>query len=138
MFAPPCIVHHFFTHITYICNLSSVSYLGQRHSGRRHFPDADEPSVVADGQGPAAISLNRTKTTSAAAPQAVAAPSSAAGPAASASVGVAAAHTLHAPAPTIDRKLTPANVTGQLGATVYLHCYVHNIGQKTVSSTLSD
>lgn len=39
------------------------------------------------------------------------------------------------PAPTINHTLTPTNVTGQLGATVYLHCFVHNAGQKTVSSS---
>lgn len=36
--------------------------------------------------------------------------------------------------PSIDRGLTPRNITKQLGATVYLHCYVRNIGQKTVSA----
>ncbi|XP_022687087.1 uncharacterized protein LOC111259386 isoform X2 [Varroa jacobsoni] len=35
--------------------------------------------------------------------------------------------------PSINRTLTPTNVTGQLGATVYLHCVVHNLGQKTVT-----
>ncbi|OQR70169.1 hypothetical protein BIW11_11805 [Tropilaelaps mercedesae] len=33
--------------------------------------------------------------------------------------------------PSIDHTLTATNVTGQLGATVYLHCIVHNLGQKT-------
>lgn len=38
--------------------------------------------------------------------------------------------------PSINRTLTPTNVTGQLGATVYLHCIVHNLGQKTVSTLM--
>ncbi|OQR79766.1 hypothetical protein BIW11_02504 [Tropilaelaps mercedesae] len=35
--------------------------------------------------------------------------------------------------PSINRTLTPANITGQLGATVYLHCVVHQRAQKTVT-----
>ncbi|XP_003737366.1 zwei Ig domain protein zig-8 [Galendromus occidentalis] len=35
--------------------------------------------------------------------------------------------------PVINESLTPVNITGQLGATVYLHCVVHNLGQKTVT-----
>ncbi|XP_028966620.1 zwei Ig domain protein zig-8 [Galendromus occidentalis] len=39
----------------------------------------------------------------------------------------------HNPPPEINSTLSSKNVTGQLGSTVYLHCYVHNIGQKTVT-----
>ncbi|XP_022659850.1 uncharacterized protein LOC111249795 isoform X2 [Varroa destructor] len=35
--------------------------------------------------------------------------------------------------PSINRTLTPVNITGQLGATVYLHCVVHRRAQKTVT-----
>ncbi|OQR78088.1 hypothetical protein BIW11_02793 [Tropilaelaps mercedesae] len=35
--------------------------------------------------------------------------------------------------PSINRTLTPANITAQLGSTAYLHCVVHNRAQKTVT-----
>ncbi|OQR69078.1 hypothetical protein BIW11_12493 [Tropilaelaps mercedesae] len=87
---------------------------GQRYPGRRHSPgwngDARKESI--GGGNP---SMAKAGTF---------------GKGYSATLGLRG---FHAPPTSINHTLTPTNVTGQLGATIYLHCYVHNAGQKTVT-----